>query len=342
MEKHNSSLSPQTSRRNFLKIVGAMGLSMGLGTAFLNKLNNAPVCHKISSSRILMGTVLNITLITPDRSSGMAAVEAAYEEMERLTTIFDHRLLSGPLGKLNTQGFLLKPPTELVNILTKAKHINRLTSGAFDITVKPVWDDYRLEKEISPQSGALINSNNIKVNPDLIRFMAPGMEVTLDGIAKGRVVDAGAAILKAYGFNNILIEAGGDLTAQGLRADGKPWNIGIRSPRKTEQPDTIATVSVSSQAVASSGDDMNAFSLDYSRNHILDPHNLASPAETSSASVVAQTAELADALSTALIVLGPANSLVLVESLPEVEAVLVGKDLQTYRSSGFRELESLS
>jgi FAD:protein FMN transferase len=97
---------------------------------------------------------------------------------------------------------------------------------AFDISVKPMLDAYRAGQ--------------------------PGMALTLDGIAKGRVVDGAVALLQRQGFDNILVEAGGDLMALGGRVDGTPWRVGIHHPRRLEGT-VLGRLPVSQQAVATSG-----------------------------------------------------------------------------------------
>jgi FAD:protein FMN transferase len=335
MDKGNSTRALQTSRRNFFKVVGSIALSLGLGTVYAKKMDYAQSENKINVARLLMGTIVKITLITPERSSGMAALETAFNEMERLACIFDHRLSSGPLGRLNSDRILLNPPQELVDILTIARKIHYLTSGAFDVTIKPALEALRQGKTLPPDGRVSTSFKNIEMESGCVRLSQNGVSITLDGIAKGKVVDGGVSILKSFGYTNFLVEAGGDLSAQGSRQDGKPWKIGIGPPRKTEQPDTIATVSIGDRAVAASGDYMNAFSADFSQNHIINPETMESPVETASAAAIASSAVMADALSTALMVMGPDAGLALIEQLPDVEAVLVGKDMNIYRSSGF-------
>jgi thiamine biosynthesis lipoprotein len=159
------------------------------------------------------------------------------------------------------------------------------------------------------------------------------MALTLDGIAKGSVVDGAVAALQAQGYENVLVEAGGDLVGNGRSAANTLWRIGIQHPR---QAGTImATLPISAQAVATSGDYMNAFTADFSRHHILDPRTGQSPAQSASVTVLAANAATADALSTSLMVMGSEAGLALVERLTAVEALFITKEMQIYRSSGF-------
>lgn len=323
------------SRRGFLKIVAACGLSVGLGASLSRHwlIINSGVT--VQETRLLMGTIINLTIFADDLEAGQAAIQATFTEMERLIQILDHRRQTSALGQLNQQGLLMDAPPELVEVLHKALEIGELTGGAFDVTIKPILDAYSSGNSVTRQLRRLVDFRQIAIMDRQVRMGQIGMAISLDGLAKGRIVDGGVAVLRRLGFENILVEAGGDLVAQGSRFDGKPWEIGILSPRTDCQPGTISTVPVRDLAVATSGDYLNSFTSDFSLNHIIDPRTLKSPAELASATVIAPTAMDADALSTALMVLGPSNGLSLVDRLSKVEALLISKEMDIYRSTGF-------
>ncbi len=323
------------SRRGFLKIVAACGLSVGLGASLSRHwlIINSGVT--VQETRLLMGTIINLTIFADDLEAGQAAIQATFTEMERLIQILDHRRQTSALGQLNQQGLLMDAPPELVEVLHKALEIGELTGGAFDVTIKPILDAYSSGNSVTRQLRRLVDFRQIAIMDKQVRMGQIGMAISLDGLAKGRIVDGGVAVLRRLGFENILVEAGGDLVAQGSRFDGKPWEIGILSPRTDRQPGTISTVPVRDLAVATSGDYLNSFTSDFSLNHIIDPRTLKSPAELASATVIAPTAMDADALSTALMVLGPSNGLSLVDRLSKVEALLISKEMDIYRSTGF-------
>jgi thiamine biosynthesis lipoprotein len=161
------------------------------------------------------------------------------------------------------------------------------------------------------------------------------MSITLDGIAKGYIVDAGVGVLKRLGYQSVFVEAGGDLMATGAKESGAPWKVGVQSPRQ-EQSHMIASFDVSEQAVATSGDYMQFYSPDLVHHHIIDPRIGFSPSEIASSTVIASTCLQADALATAVTVLGIDKGLELINMLPDVEALLVAKDMQEYSSTGFQ------
>ncbi|MDX8399718.1 MAG: FAD:protein FMN transferase, partial [Gallionellaceae bacterium] len=124
-----------------------------------------------------------------------------------------------------------------------------------------------------------VDYRRVQVHDDAI-VLQLGMALTLDGIAKGSVVDGAVATLGKQGYENVLVEAGGDLVGNGRSADNTPWHIGIQHPRQAGN--TMVTLPISAQAVATSGDYRNTFTADFSQHHILDPRTGQSPAESAS------------------------------------------------------------
>lgn len=320
------------SRRDFLKITALAGLAVGVSAPMVRYLLNQGSLKKIASTHYLMGTVVNFVLIAESEDQAQAALQITIEKMLHLIHIYDHRQLDGPLGQLNATGIALLPPSELVATFRKALHFGGLSQGAFDVTMKPMLDTLRENRPSTKELKNLVDYRLVNVTDDKITFTHPGMAVTLDGIAKGCVVDGGVVALQQLGFENVLVEAGGDMMAKSTQ-DGEVWQIGITHPRALKE--TIAVISIQNQAVATSGDYMNSFSSDYSTHHIIDPRTGRSPSQLASATVIAANVADADALSTTMMVLGVQDGLALVENLPEASALLISKDLHIYRSSKF-------
>jgi thiamine biosynthesis lipoprotein len=247
---------------------------------------------------------------------------------------------SSQLNQLNHSGYLEKMDESLAEVLLQAKDIWSLTQGAFDITIEPLLAGYRQAAERGQSLSrdqveallALVGQEELTLTAGEARLGRAGMAITLDGIAKGFIIDQGVKTLGGHGFDRVMVEVGGDLQATG--GVDEAWRVGIQAPRK-EFDGYLGIVELPQGAMATSGDYMNAFSEDFSAHHILDPRSGRSPAQVASVTTLAPSAMLSDALSTALMVLGPQAGLVLVEGLPQVEALLVGKDLKQYLSSGF-------
>ena len=152
----------------------------------------------------------------------------------------------------------------------------------------------------------------IRESPPAVRRLRPGVQVDFSGIAKGYAVDEVWNLLSEAGLSGYLVEIGGEVRTRGMRADGRDWSIGIDSPDRTGVAEAVR---LRDAAIATSGDYRNYFEHEgrlYS--HVLDPRTGWPVAhELTAVTVIGETAATADALATALLVLGPAAGLELAE-----------------------------
>lgn len=335
--KHQS--SPVT-RRRFLQIVAVTGMT---GAAFWRwGAADFPGLQTVRRSKSLMGTVLNLIVIGPDRDAAEEAVTATFNHMARLEGRLSRHRPDSELSLLNRQGRLDNAGKDLRTVLMLAQSISRESGGAFDITVLPLLLLHQQcrEQGILPAAAEiaaarqLVDHRLVQVSDRQVSLARSGMGITLDGIGKGYIVDQGVATLKKHDFPNVFVEAGGDLMAAGSKAQGRPWRIGIKNPRPQMSGAMVAIEAVN-RAVATSGDYMQAYAADFSQHHIINPATGFSPPELASCTVAAPSAALADGLATAAMVLGAEKSLALLESLPGCEGYLIAKDLTHYQTSGF-------
>jgi FAD:protein FMN transferase len=326
------------TRRQFLQIIAA-GSVAGLALKFgVDKLT---ADEMVSETRLLMGTVVNLTIISDDPVAARSAIRACLERMSELEAVLSRFQPESQLSRLNRTGAVEDAHPALLGMVRRSIELGELTGGAFDITVKPLLDLYQVAPGLLPTAGQigqalkLVGYRNIDLSGQRVAFRLPGMSVTLDGIAKGFIVDEGVAVLRQFGFTNVMVEAGGDLMGMGKKAPHSPWMIGLQAPR-TEMGDLMATFNIQNQAIATSGDYMQAFTSDFANHHIIDPRSGHSSPELASASVIAPTAAVADGLATAVMVIGLAG-LQLIEGLSGCEAYVVTKDIVVLKTSGFQE-----
>lgn len=247
------------------------------------------------------------------------------------------------------------PSEELLEVMRMSRKIHELSGGAWDGTLDPLvnlWGfgrDDRTDKVPSADEIAkrleLVDFGKVIITPDgKLRKNDVRVSVDLASIAKGYGVDQLAALLTAKGFENFLVEVGGEVYAAGHRVDGKSWKIGINAPRKMAGLNELyKVVGLGNAGFATSGDYRNFFEQDRkSYSHILDPRT-GYPVTNGvvSASVMAKSCAFADGLATALMVLGPEEGIRLVEKLENVEALILvrmqdGK-LKEYFSSSFSQ-----
>jgi thiamine biosynthesis lipoprotein len=332
---------PQSwQRKDFLRIVAAAGI---LGTAAKLGLEQFQAPVQARESRILMGTVVNLTVLGEDQDRTTAAVRACLDRMEALESVLSRYQPSSQLSLLNREGFLTNPHPALQKVVQAAVHLADQTGGKFDPTVKPLVDLY--QKTVQEKHGLpgqeqiqaaleLVDFRQVILAGNQIRFQQQGMSLTLDGIAKGFIVQEGLQALQGLGFVDQLVEAGGDLAAGGVNRRGEPWTIGIRNPRKGAQA-ALSRVQVDNQALATSGDYQQPFGHNFDHHHILDPRRGHSDPELASVTVRAPGAMAADGLATAVMVMGAREGIGFLESQHGVEGLLVTKDGQIMSSSGF-------
>jgi FAD:protein FMN transferase len=264
-----------------------------------------------------MGTTVTIQVV--DAAPTDQAIDRAFDWFRRVEACcsrFD------PASELMQLAAAVGVPTPVSAMLYEAVQfavaVAEETDGAFDPTVGHVMASRGFNREYStgrvvptaPELGGSASFRDIELDPGrrTVTLRRP-LILDLGAVAKGLAVDTAARELQPY--QNFAIDAGGDLYLGGHNPAGEPWSVGIRHPRLHDQ--LIETLRVSDKAVCTSGD--------YERRgadaagHILDPRTGQPAGEVASATVVAPTAMLADAIATAAFVLGPEEGIELIERL---------------------------
>ncbi|MDI3338079.1 FAD:protein FMN transferase [Defluviimonas aestuarii] len=186
----------------------------------------------------------------------------------------------------------------LAHTLSVALDITRLSGGAFDPTIGPLVRRYGFGPIVGPGAG---NPAGLHTSPDAIRKAVPDLTIDLCGIAKGYALDRMVAALTTLGHTDFLIELGGEIACRGHHPEGRDWLVAVEAPGGGAAQRVLK---LGSKALATSGHAANGFPR-LGLSHVIDP-GTARPAapNLASASVLAETAERADALATALLVLG--------------------------------------
>lgn len=335
------------NRRNFLKLSGILGVGVSSFTvvpAWAESVLFGRSLYKVSHTRLSMGTFVTITAMDSSRDRAEDAVGKAYEEIQRLTRLMNRFDGAAAVTYLNKEGALKDVPPELGEVILKAKEIHQVTGGYFDISVKPVVDIFKACAEKGefrePPEGdlkeavALVGSDMIDVKGRSIAFRKTGMGITLDGIAKGYIVDRASAIISGQGVANHLINAGGDIRAEGMKNGKEPWTIAIQDPEKKDNyPDMVK---MSGGSIATSGNYEVYFDKEKLFHHIVNPATGHCPATASSVSVTAPTAMEADALATGVFVMGPAEGSNFLNKLPAYDGLIVARDGAVFKTSGWK------
>jgi len=280
--------------------------------------------HRIQGCQAL-GTSLDLVAVGGDRAAARSALAAALEEIARLDGILSGWREDSELSRLNRVEAARVSP-ELYAVIEAAETWRRRSGGAFDGRLG------RVEAE-GAGANAAARAARLTLDPQTLTVTRdPSAVLALDGIAKGYVIDAAlkAARRGAPSLQGLLIDIGGDLAVWG-RGPGGDWRLGAADPARPEDNASPgSTIRLAGGAMATSGRGARG-AVHLTREGL-------PAASLASVTAVAGCALDADALSTALAAMQPAEGLALVEATPGAEARLVGQDGRIYTSSGWRRL----
>ena len=320
------------------------GLSLLAPGVFLRPALASPSVQR--SSRMLMGTRVDIVLDGGDPDAARAAMQAAFAEMARLERMMSRYHPASTVSALQRsagQGAVDVAP-EMMAVLKKAAQVSALSHGAFDVTVGAYagWEfspdrthipsDAQLRRE-----RALIGHRDVALDEPQgqARLTRPGMRLDLGGIAKLAILDAGMQVLRAHNQQHAMINGGGDVLVGG-QLQGHDWRIGVRDPRAPQR--LIGTVSLSDGVVASSGDYERCFVRDGKRYHqVLDPRTGYPSTGVRGAVMVSRGIDAVNGLGAALMVAGAPAGGRLLASLSGVDGLIVDSQSRVSMSGAMAE-----
>lgn len=301
----------------------------------------------VETDDFLMGTVIT------QRVYGENAESAAAEVVERIKEIELKMTINQPGGEINKLNEMsgreaVKLSEDSFFVLERAIRFSELSQGAFDVTVGPLvkaWGIYTEDPRI-PTENELLSLKKLvdyrKVGLDSedlnAKLRIEGQIVDLGGIAKGYAGDEAIGIYQKHGIKSAFVNLGGNIVTHGTKPDGSPWRIGVQNPRAASGI-YVGIIEVQDKAIVSSGDYERYFEKDGVRyHHIVDPRT-GHPADSGliGTTIVADFSIDADALSTAVFVLGLEKGRELIETLDGVEAVFITKDKKVYTTSGLEK-----
>lgn len=256
---------------------------------------------------IALGGEVSIDLFGGGSRSGI--FDKCRSEMLRLERVFSLYLDDSELSQLNRSGQLNDASNELREVLQLGRAMSEVTKGAFDVTVHPLCEMLAAgETDLNRLSAgrALVDYRALEIEGRAVRLNRKGMAITLNGIAQGFITDRITAVLSEAGYTAALVDMG-EKRALGAHPENRPWRVGVRSA----VPEKSALAGVfelgANRAIATSG----GYGQRYAKagvHHLLDARSGRSRSGWESVSVMADSAMVADALSTAMSVSEPANA----------------------------------
>ncbi|MBF0110977.1 MAG: FAD:protein FMN transferase [Magnetococcales bacterium] len=312
-----------------------------------------------TTTQLAMGTLVSLSVWGTKPENEEKVFAAVFEKIRQLEAVASRQDVNSIVYRINhaPSGEKFTIPSELTHIVAKGLQVHLLSGGAFDPGLAHISDLWGFtqgvpEVEKIPEK-RLIDAwlekrkqcfdygihlklpDNDSDGPGLLWLADDSFALDLGAIAKGYILDQAMAVLKREGIINALIVGGGDMIIAGAKGD-QPWRIGIQHPRDRDK--VMASVEVlQDMALATSGDYERFFMADGQRqHHILDPKT-GHPARSGliSVSIQAREAMIADALSTAVFVLGMEKGKALIERLEGVEGMLVQENGERWKSSRF-------
>lgn len=325
-----------------------LSASLGLGSlaslAYFGAPSVAPTgLMPYSGSDLAFGTSVTIKVLHTDALGAQAAIAQALQQVRYVDALMSLYQERSQIYQLNRHGQVDAPDPHLLQVLNYAQHLAALTHGAFDVTVQPLWQAFSQAQARgalpTPQELAAaksrVNWQQLKVSKQQVQLAAPGMGITLNGLAQGYAVDLALAALQANGIEHALLDTG-EFGTIGSKAGGQAWVLGIKHPRQNNE--LSAKVPMDNRQLATSGDYETFFSSDFVHHHIFDPASGDSPSTLASVTVLAPTGMMADGLSTAFMVMGADQALALAAQLPRVDALLIHKNGAVQKTGNFPTL----
>ena len=294
-----------------------------------------------SGHQIVMGTFAHIVAVAEDASTAKKCIRAALEEIHKIDNLMSDYKSESEISRVNSQAgekaVMVSKPT--YEVLQRSIEFSKMTDGAFDITVGPLIVLFREAKEskVAPseeqieQARLKVGFEKLKLDIEnkTVQFSEDGMLLDLGGIAKGYAIDKAIEAAQRCGAVGAMVDIGGDVRCFGLPPEGRDhWLIGLQDPKSAiegmEGGGLRLILKVTNAAVATSGDYQQFVIIEGKRySHIMDRRTGTSIEGLSSVTIISDNATDADALATAVSVMGAEKGLALIEKLPYTEAILI-------------------
>ncbi|HUW19255.1 MAG TPA: FAD:protein FMN transferase [Sedimentisphaerales bacterium] len=294
-----------------------------------------------SGYRQVMGTFARIVAVAPDSGTAKNCIEAAFAELRQVDEMMSDYKSDSEISRVNRDAY--KGPVKVsgptFEVAQKAIYFSELSDGAFDITVGPLVDLWRLAAEANAvpteaqlqQARAKVGYEKLLLDANAltVRFAVEGMRLDMGGIAKGYAIDKAIEAMQKGGALGGMVDVGGDIRCFGVPTRGKThWLIGLQDPNRpedwidTSKPSLV--LKLNDAAIATSGDYRRFVLIDGQKySHILDTKTGRGGKGFSSVTIIAKKAVDADALATAVSVMGAEKGLALIQKLPDTEAILI-------------------
>ncbi|MCL3780986.1 FAD:protein FMN transferase [Prolixibacteraceae bacterium JC049] len=294
-----------------------------------------------------MGSKFVITVVDQEEAKATQYVQMAISEIKRIERVISSWDSNSETHQININAGIqpVKVSNELFQLIKRSIQISKITDGAFDISyasMDKIWKfDGSMQQmpssEAIKKSIAKIGFQNIVLDEATrtVFLKKKGMKIGFGAIGKGYAADMAKTLLVSKGAKSGVINASGDLISWGTKENGSPWKVGIVNPFNKEK--IFSWFKLDDRAVVTSGNYEKFVVFNGKKyTHIIDPRSGYPVTGIHSVTIVAPKAELADALSTSVFVMGKETGLYLIDQLKGIECLIVDDKGKLWKSSGLK------
>ena len=281
-----------------------------------------------------LGAPASIQLFHTDEALAQQAIAAALAELRRQEAVFSMYRADSAISTLNRQGMLEDAPVDLMLMLERALSLAQISDGVYDPTVQPLWNLYYSHFNAAdadpagPSAKALaqalakVDWRAVELDHANRRIVLaqPGMCITLNSGAQGYITDRVADVLRAHGFERMLVDMG-EPRALSAKPDGSAWRIAIANP--ADRRETLKDLDVIDKCVATSGGYGTILDKAGRFTHIFDTKSGGTASALHSVTVVAEKGMIADGLATAMLMAPAAKRLAILKAAGGEQAIFV-------------------
>lgn len=299
---------------------------------------------------VLMGSEFYFTIVAKDSLSAENYIDQAIAEIARIEELISDWKSTSQVSEVNQNAGIrpVKVNQEVFQLTQRAIEFSKITEGAFDISfaaMDKIWkfdgsmtalpDEVTMSKAIEKIGYQNIILDSVEMT---VFLKLPGMKIGFGATGKSYVADQVKALMIAQNVEAGIINASGDITTWGNQPNGLSWKIGINHPFKAYKSADI--LEIKNGAIVTSGDYQKYAEINGKRySHIINPTTGMASTELTSVTVIGENAETANALSTAIMVVGKKKGLLLLKKSPEFACLIISNSGKIITSKNYKKLK---
>ena len=299
---------------------------------------------KITESKFSFGTYISITVYDKDEAKAKKAIQAGFNEMERIDSKYNSKVQDSGISKLNSHKIkeliLDKEGVYLINNLRKLYEISH---GTYDVTIAPlleVWNFENIVQETLPKDEELkkamenVDFTKVKLENNILSYEKDGIEIDTGSFLKGYAVARAKQVMVDMGIKSAFISSVSSIETINIKPGNKLWKIGIENPGNSQK--VLGIIELNNQAMGVSGDYQTYIEINGKKyHHILDKRTGYPVRDKKMVVVVSDSAFLTDMYSTAFFTM-PIDEIMQVCKKNNLEVLIVDSEMKLHQTSGLK------